>query len=412
MRAVIPNFRAAFVLDGTENDNFEVRSMHPGIAVRFFLAAAGTVAAASTFAAAPPRFPVGSVWHENIASAAVHPQSAQMISTLNARGGWGPVAGIDHRMHIDFSIHVYHDAPLDAPTYEVVEHKAYEDYYLPDCEPLGTRMPVPADAAFEDDGDGQPLVCDNEDNDCHLIVQQGNKLYELYSGNLADGPDAGSEPELDALCLAVWELSAVYPAQGRGEHCTSADAAGFPIAPLMPNADEVFAAAQQAGADLGHAIRFILPNDRMASDASLGGVQGRLYVRPATHAGGPSGPAESVPYGARLRLRADFPMAGYNPAAQTILRTMQRYGIVLADGGNIALTFESDRHTSHTWAELSITPQIFWSGSTGNRTPVKVTDFAVLDTGPRIAETYDCERTLVTPEEPNEDFIFGSGFEG
>ena len=57
-------------------------------------------------------------------------------------------------------------------------------------------------------------------------------------------------------------------------------------------------------------IRFILRNNRMASDDSLGGVAGRLYVRPASHAGGPSGPKESVPYGARLRLRSDFPLDG------------------------------------------------------------------------------------------------------
>lgn len=380
--------------------------MHACIAVRIFLATAGALATACAFAAPPPRFPAGSVWHRNIASDNVHPQSTQMISTLNGLGGWGN----NNRFQIDFSIHVYHNAPANAPTYPVVEHKIWEDYYAPDCEPLGEMMPVPADAAFEDDGDGQPLTCDNGGNDCHLIVQQGNKLYELYSGNLSPGP--GGALQLDAMCLAVWELSVVYPPEGRGEHCTSADAAGFPIAPLMPNADEVFAAAQQANADLGHAIRFILPNHYMASDAALGGSSGRLYVRPATHAGGPSGPKETVPYGARLRLRADFPMAGYNAAAQTILRTMQRYGIVLADGGNIALTFESDRHTEHSWGELGINSHIFWTGSTGNRTPVNVTDFVVLDTGPRIAETYDCERTVIVPPQPNVDSIFGNGFEG
>ncbi len=358
-------------------------------------------------AAPPPRFPPGSVWHQNIQNAAVHPQSAQMISTLNGLGGWGN----NNRFQIDFSLHVYHDAPPDAPTYEVVKHKIWDDYYLPDCEPLGTHVPVPDDAAIEDDDDGEPLTCDNENNDCHLIVQQGTKLYELFSVNLADGDDPGNEPELDTLGLSMWELDVVYPPEGRGEHCTSADAAGFPIAPLMPNADEVFAAVQQSNADLGHVIRFILPNDYMASDATLGGAYGRLYVRPATHAGGPRGPKESVPYGVRMRLRADFNMTGYNAAAQVILRTMQRYGIVLADGGRIALTFESDRFTEHDWEELGIDPHIFWSGSAGNRTPVKVTDFSVLDTGSRIAETYDCVRTQIEPPEPDPNHIFKDGFE-
>ena len=92
----------------------------------------------------------------------------------------------------------------------------------------------------------------------------------------------------------------------------------------------------------------------MATDASLGGVAGRLYVRPASHAGGPSGPKGSVPYGSRLRLRADFPLTGYVPAARVILNTLKRYGMVLSDGGSIALTAESDLYTDTKWAELGI----------------------------------------------------------
>ncbi len=352
------------------------------------------VAGGVVLAAPEPRFPPAAVWNQNISAAPIHPGSAQMIATLAGLGGWGN----GNRMQIDFSFHVRQLAPQEnPPRYPVIAHRGYDDYYLPDCEPLGTTMPVPADAAFEGN-DG--LSCDNEDEDCHLIVVEGQTLYELYSGNLVAG-------QLDALCLATWDLGRVYPPQGRGEHCTSADAAGFPIAALLPNADGVAAAIAASDGDLGHAIRFILPNARMASDVSLGGSSGRLYVRPASHAGGPSGPATSVPYGARLRLRADFDMGGYNAAARVILRTMQRYGIVLADGGNIALTFESDRFTAAKWATLGITPQVFWNGVPGNRAPLQVSDFAVLDTGPRIAETYDCIRT---PIEPGQS-LFRDGFE-
>lgn len=347
----------------------------------------------------PPRFPANAVWHQNIVSAPVHPESASMLATLQGLGGWGN----GNRFQIDMSLHVRHVAEgEDPPRYRVVQRidpsPMPEQYYQPDCEPLGTTMPVPADAAFEGQ-DG--LSCTNLDGDCHLLVREGNLLYELYAGNLSNN-------ELDALCLAIWDLGVVYPPTGRGDHCTSADAAGFPIAPLLPNADEVAAAAAQTDADLGHAIRFILPNSRMARDPSLGGVGGRLYVRPATHAGGPTGPVGTVPYGVRLRLRSDFDMTGYNAAARVILRTMQRYGIVLSDGGNIALTFESDRHTTATWAALEIDNHVFWNGSNGNRTPVRVTDFAVLDTGPRIAETYDCVRSAVVPGQS----IFQHGFEG
>ena len=97
-----------------------------------------------------------------------------------------------------------------------------------------------------------------------------------------------------------------------------------------------------------------------------------------------------MPYGSRLRLRSDFPVNLYNPAAQVILRTMQRYGIVLSDGGNIALTAENDLYTTHKWAELNINSRVFDQAVPGS--PVRVQDFSVIDTGDRIIETYDCVR--------------------
>ncbi len=350
------------------------------------------VLAGSAGAAEPPRFPPGSVWHTDIRSAPLHPQSAAMLGTLAGLGGWGN----SNRFQIDFSLHVHHAAPPEAPLRTIVPHLGSGEYWTPDCEALPATMPVPADAAFE----GQTgLSCDNDASDCHLIVRQGNLLYELYSGDL-------NGSVLDARCLAVWNLAAVYPPEGRGEHCTSADAAGFPIAPLLVNADEVAARVGQADSDLGHAIRFILPNSRMARDTSLPGVGGRLYVRPASHAGSPSGPVGTVPYGVRMRLKPDFDMSGYNAAARVILRTMQRYGIVLSDGGNIALTFESDRHTTAKWNTLGISAQVFWNGA-GGSTPVLVSHFEIIDTGPRIAETWNCVRSNPTVL----DLIFRHGFE-
>ena len=349
------------------------------------------LASLGALAAPAPRFPPGALWYQDISAAPVDAASAQMISTLDGLGGWGL-----GRMQIDFSFHVRQIAAGENPARLPLQ--AHPDgYYLPDCDPLSILVPVPADAAFEGQ-DG--LACDNGNEDCHLLVVEGSVLYELYAANLVDG-------YLQTMCLARWDLARIYPPQGRGEHCTSADAAGFPIAALLPNADGVAAAVNVPDGDLGQAIRFVLPNARMASDASLGGISGRLYVRPATHAGGPSGPAASVPYGARLRLRADFNLAGYPPAARVILRTLQRYGMVLADGGDVALTFESDRHTTTKWDELDIGPHTFWNGTNGNRTPVQVADFAVIDTGARIAETYDCARTPIEPGQA----LFADGFE-
>jgi hypothetical protein len=353
-------------------------------------AAVACLLAAQVAVAAPlPQFSGNAVWNQNISAAAVHPNSASMISTLSGLGGFG-----NGRMQIDFSIHVVH-AAAGAPTRAIVSHP--DDYFLPDCEPLGTLMPVPNDAAIEGE---TGLTCDNLSFDCHLLVVQGRTLYEAYSAT-ANGPN-----ELQAMCLAIWHLDLDYPATLRGDHCTSADAAGFPMAPLLFNADEV--AAQLAidpagGGDLGHAIRFILPNARMANDPSLGGVGGRLYVRPGTHAGSPSGPVGSVPYGSRLRLRSDFPLTNYSPGARVVLNTMKRYGIVLADGGSVALTAESERYTTATWDDVGISARVF--DQTAGAQDVLITDFQVLDTGARIAETWDCVRTNLTPA------LFANGFE-
>lgn len=338
----------------------------------------GTFAiAANTQADATPRFPPAAVWNQDISLAPAHPQSGAMITSLATLGGFG-----FGRMQIDFGLQIVR-APVGAPTRLIVAIPG-DVYYSPDCEPVGTAMPVPANAAIEAvDG----LTCDNNNEDCHLLVVQGDVLYEAYRAT-------ASGNNLQAQCLAVWKLDRVYPDSNRGEHCTSADAAGFPIAPLMFNADDVYAAMQVTNGDLGHAIRFILPNPRMAS-ALVAGVRTKFYVRPGSHAGGPSGPEATVPYGSRLRLRSDFPVSSYPAAAQVVLRTMQRYGIVLADGGNIALTAESDRYTAHTWSEVGLSSRVFDQAVPAN--PVRVQDFTVLDTGARIVETYDCVRNAEPP---------------
>ena len=110
-----------------------------------------------------------------------------------------------------------------------------------------------------------------------------------------------------------------------------------------------------------------------------------MYVHPATHAGGPIGQG-MPPYGARLRLRADYPLASLpDEGTRIIARALQRYGMILADGGNIALTAAGDRFTTAKWS--TVLP----SGSTG-LAAIHVTDFEMIDGGTRIPLSYDCVR--------------------
>jgi serine/threonine-protein kinase len=62
---------------------------------------------------------------------------------------------------------------------------------------------------------------------------------------------------------------------------------------------------------------------------------------------------------------------------------MQKYGMYHADGGNIALTAQSDRHTTAKWTGL-LAPR--------DLAALKVTDFEVIDHGAPITLTYDCVR--------------------
>lgn len=305
-------------------------------------------------------FPPAAVWHKDIRHAPLDPHSAAMMATLAALGGWGH----GNRLQIDFAFNVLH-AAADAPTRPLV--KGVNGYYEDECDAPGFGFPLPAGGAIED---SPGYHCDPEEDDCHLLVVQGKRLFESY------GTDVTARG-VESTCAVIWHLDRVYPPEGRGDHCTSADAAGFPITPLLLDADEVAAALKRPDGDLGHAIRFILPNARIAAD---------VYVHPASHAGGPRGPAGSVPYGARLRLKPDFDTTGYNPAAKVILRTLKRYGMLLADGGNIALTAASDRYSKAKWDDLGIGPHTFVSAPH----PPQVTDFQVIDTGPRIPKHGEC----------------------
>ena len=294
-------------------------------------------------------FPAGAEWTRDISSSPLDAESAAVVAYLD-RVGWGT-----GEMRIDFSLEVLENGagatrlPF-APT---------DDHFSPDCDL--DPVPVPPGGALEGE-DGYEC---RSDGDCHLIVvdRDRRQLFEMWRADIRAGVFRGG-------CLAVWDLGRVYPPSGRGEQCTSADAAGYPIAPLLFDADEV-----RAG-EVTHAVRFVLPNSR---------IRRGVYVHPATH-GTPSvsGPAEAPPYGTRLRLRADYPLASLpSDGARAVARSLQRYGMLLADGGQITLTARSDRFTSAKWA-----------GLLGARDLVSLRprDFEMVEAGARIPLTLDCVR--------------------
>jgi hypothetical protein len=295
-------------------------------------------------------FPAGSWFYDDVSGRSPAANSDAIIQSLRAAGGWGN----GDKLQIDFGLEVLQASSGTAK-------RAFEptrDFGLPDCDPVA--VPLPAGGNVE----GESGYECTTGGDCHLIVfaPDEHRLYEMWKANVSGGTFAGG-------CLAVWDTSRPAPPEGRGEQCTSADAAGFPIAPLLFTADEV------AAGDIPHAIRFILPNDRV----KLG------FVPPATHGSETTGDANAPYYGVHLRLRADFPLASLpNDGARTVARAMQKYGMYHADGGNIALTARSDQRTTHKW-----------DGLLGPRdlAAIKVEDFEVIDHGAAIPLTFECTRT-------------------
>jgi len=235
------------------------------------------------------------------------------------------------------------------------------DFFTPDCDDV--PFPVPAKGALE----GEDAYECKSDGDCHLLVvhKQEKKLYEMWRANVSGGDFFGG-------CAAVWDLTKNYPPSLRGEQCTSADAGGFPIAAMVFSADEVFAGS------IDHAIRFILPNARIRKGA---------YTHPATHATGAcQGGPDAPPYGVRFRLRKDYPLASLpSDGARVIAKALQKYGMILSDGGNVALTATSDRFTEHTWAEVGVDAQ--------SLAELLVGDFEVVGLEQTIPYTADCVRT-------------------
>ena len=296
-------------------------------------------------------FEAPSPWTDPVSQAPADPQSDAIIQWLAAQGGWG--TGV---MKIDFGIGVL---TADAST-PYVPFDPTGDFYSPDCDHV--PFPVPAGGAIEGE---QGYACEG-DGDCHLIVVDPlqKKLYEMWR---AFAPPSAT---FYGGCGVVWDLAEDYPANLRGDGCTSADAGGFPIAAMLVTADEV------AAQDVGHALRFILPNSR---------IRDGVYVHPGTHTtGATSGGANAPPYGVRFRLKAGFDLASLpSDGARVVAKAMQKYGMFLADAGQIALTFADDRFTTAKWSDVGIDASSFAG--------LEVTNFEVVEMGSTYTNV-DCVR--------------------
>jgi hypothetical protein len=303
------------------------------------------------------RLAPSSVFYQDISKASVDSESKTLLDALEAKG-WGD-PGKRQALGIDFSFEINVADPS-------VPRRAFmqDPGALPDCD----TAPVPLVPGGKTEG-ADNYSCSG--GDCHLIVFQGTRLYELYQADVTSGMATGGE--FTGSCLVVWDLTRDYwkpqapPNFSRGDGCNGADAGDMPIAPLLLTSEEL------AAKEVKHALRFTISNNRIRSG---------VYVHPATHIGGPSGGSDTLPYGARLRLRADYDLSSLpSDAARAVAKALQTYGMFLADGGNIYVSATTSASDAIGGSALgALMPKDFemidggtridWHGQNCTRTPI------------------------------------------
>jgi hypothetical protein len=238
-------------------------------------------------------FPADSAWNQDISTAAVDPNSANIINFI----------GTTTPLHPDFGAGYYAGQTIGIPYIVVsgspfvnINYTAYGDESDPG------PMPVPANAPIE----GYPKP---GNGDRHVLVLDRDNcwLYEMY----------GSYPQKNgswnAGSAAVWDL---LNDEQRPYTWTSSDAAGLPVFPGLARYDEVASGAIQ------HALRFTLQNSETA------------FTPPASHWAGNSTNTYAAPMGMRMRLKSSFDISSYPPQAKVVLAALQKYGMIMADNGS------------------------------------------------------------------------------
>lgn len=261
----------------------------------------GTVCAPTKIAAENIQvFPSDNAWNKDISGSPVDPYNTQIISGISANA-----------IKADFGSGLWEGAPIGIP-YIVVcgsQPKIAINFtdYGDESDP--GPYPIPLTAPIEGNGNG----------DAHVIavdVQHG-MLYELFNAHVNGN-------HWDASSGAVFNLNSNAL---RPETWTSADAAGLPIFPGLVRYDEILKG------EIDHPIRFTLNSSKVKP----------AYIHPARHKVNSTGGQYSLPFGARIRLRANFDISGYSATNQVILRAMKKYGLILADiGSNLYISGAPD----------------------------------------------------------------------
>ncbi len=295
-----------------------------------------------------PILPSNHVFNTPIDTLSVHPSSVAFLTSIGV-----------HNLHLDLG------ATVDAasPTYYGIPYDIVHGSSTPW---LGARY-ASADTSLSWDP--------TQEADCaigvaHAIVSPclasaaPQPLFPIPASPRVEGGIVADPTQpygdhhmllLDADACRLWELYHSYPDPRGGWDIfgsatfdlrsndlrpagwTSADAAGFPILPLLLRADEASAGA------IRHALRFTIQSNKIRS----------AYVWPARHltTNGSASPNLS-PMGQLFRLKASFGIpTTFGVQARAILQALKTYGMYLADGGSDMYV---SGEPSAAWADATI----------------------------------------------------------
>ncbi|HLY68219.1 MAG TPA: hypothetical protein VKR53_00740 [Puia sp.] len=251
-------------------------------------------------------FPADNAWNQDISASPVDPYSDQIIANFSSSG-----------LKADFGSGLWDNAPIGIPFVVVCGNQPklpvvfrannYDGDYGDQSDP--GPYPIPLNAPIEGNGQG----------DSHVIAvdKDNDMLYELYNASVN-----GDHWEASSGAVFNLKSDALRP-----DGWTSADAAGLPIFPGLARYDQVLTGT------IDHALRFTLSSSNVQP----------AYISPATHKVNSSGGQYGMPFGAKLRLKANYDISGFPPDVRVILTALKKYGLILADiGSNLYISGAPD----------------------------------------------------------------------
>lgn len=260
-------------------------------------------AEADAIVAAMQIFPKDNPWNADVSKWKRHPNSDAIVASI---GGDKPlryntdmsfILVPPNQKKIDVKIVEYVDESDPGP-YPVPENLPIEGWPASYQRELADKMLTLQEVQRDSGGVG---------GDRHAIVvqPQTGKLYEFFGIKLTDSG-------WQASSAAIFDL---HTNKLRPEGWTSADAAGLPIFPGVIRHEDI-----KAGM-VDHAMRVTVRNTQ------------RAYVYPATHFASQKTDPNLPRMGERLRLKADYNIAGFSPPVQAILKGLKKHGMLVADNG-------------------------------------------------------------------------------